>query len=133
MHRTSLHRKVTVLDVETKFQGGGSIRTANENKDYFVESLGVKFTLPSEYILAAKINHDNSDFIYQLVKYVFPSKEFVLSTQLVNAEKIQHSFFKDEYAKYVNSLVLRKIKLEGNLIRQVSEHVFNDVYKESKQ
>lgn len=117
MHRTSLHRKVTILDMETNFQGKDSIRSAKENKDNFVDSLGVKFDLPSEYILDAKIHTEKSQYLYQFVKYVFPTQECVLSTHKLSHTRAKHSFYTDEYKKYVNALILRKLKLEGKLLK----------------
>ena len=84
--------------------------------------------MPSEYILDAKIHTKRSQYLYQFVKYVFPTQECVLSTHKLNNTRAKHSFYTDEYKKYVNALILRKLKLEGKLIKQVGEYIFTDIY-----
>jgi len=67
------------------------------------------------------------------VKYVFPDQDIVLQTHHragISKKESASTFYHEEFSRFHNALVLRKLKMEGKLCKKITEHIFEDIYTE---
>ena len=53
----------------TKYQ-----RTANFNKEFYMKNFRINFTLPTSFIMAAKVYAKDPQYFFQLAKFRIPNK-----------------------------------------------------------
>jgi hypothetical protein len=68
-----IRRMATFLEQEAKYTHYGNDRKASQNMKSYIDNFGIKFQLPSLYVLDAMFYPSNCIYSLQLVKYVFPS------------------------------------------------------------
>ena len=85
------------------------------------------FEIPELNVLDAQINENQKDYYFQLVKYVFPSKNptKVITYNLGKEPEVSESFREAQpnFKKYHGSLVLRVLKRHeyGSFVNKLSE------------
>jgi hypothetical protein len=129
MNHTLFKRIPTLLDKVADDSKTGEGRPAFENKESYLNSFGIKFILPAEYILDAKIalaqDHDgHSDCeikMYQLVKYTFPTEEANVCVHLLDDPKPIKTTYREMFEKYEGNLVLRELQYKNKQVSKAGE------------
>jgi hypothetical protein len=117
--------------VQEKPNGGISTlpsRSAEMNQNKYLEGYGVYIDLPSMYVMDAQLNSRFPDYLFQLVKVVFPNEEnYSVTTSYLDGTAFKSSF-RDIERKYKKGLALRLIKREKSQLIKVRELVLDGIW-----
>jgi hypothetical protein len=119
-----IRRQSTFLELEAKFTHFDNDREASQNMKSFIDNFGIKFELPSLYVLDAQFYPSNCVYSLQLVKYVFPKTgaQKVVSHFLDGTVEV--SQFSQLFEGYHDGLVLRMLIRSHTSMKKVDEMQF---------
>jgi hypothetical protein len=82
-------------------------KSAELNKNVYIDNYAVKFSIPTSFVLNARICGSNPDYLYQVVKFVIPGNESD-GSMISKIEPSPPKFFK---SLGKNSMILRLNKI----------------------
>ena len=96
---------------------------ANKNKADFMKNYGIKFVIPSLYVLNSKIFVGAQSYIIQAVKYLIPKGNKENPIPQLNTHNLDgstsHQPYHKLYKKYDGNVVLRLIEKGCNSLHMV--------------
>lgn len=104
----------TELDFDHKPTKDTQLRTAEQNKQEFMNSFSIKFQLPTVHILQKKIMELAPGYSIEIVKYVFPDQHEILSYSKERKKPKRMTSYKKQFGDIDKDIMLQLIKINGH-------------------
>lgn len=94
-----------------------------------MQNYGVKFSLPSMYVLDANIFNKNPRYSFQLIKWCLPKeKDFMIQTHNVDGTS-ELGYYDEMFADFNGCISLRLNYQNDKFFEKIEEHIFENCDK----
>lgn len=104
----------TELDSDHKPTKDTKLRTAEQNKEEFMNSFSIKFELPTMHILQKKMIELATGYSIEVVKYVYPKDHKILSYSKKCQEPTKMTSYQKQFGKLDRGTMLSLVKINGH-------------------